>query len=241
MGQATGIHAVGGDDRPGASHGLGEPPTQWREAAIEPHHQDPLGIFERPFDRLQALLVDRQRLLDEDVLALFERLDHVVGVGVVASRDHYRVHPVVGDHRGGIGRGDREAPTRAAAARAEMPVALATATISAPRAKGGSRTPRAKDPAPTIATCRREPLWAQCPSPVGGGAVEPYCLWARVVETGVAQEDAQRGIAPTAEQVVSARAVCQIEGVRSQARGAQLPGGHQAQHLLEVAPLVQRT
>jgi hypothetical protein len=68
------------------------------KAAVEPnHYQRRRSSFElRPLDRLEFGKGQAQRLLDENMLAARERLQHEACVAVVAGCDHYSVHVRIG-------------------------------------------------------------------------------------------------------------------------------------------------
>ena len=82
-----------------------------REAAIEAHHQgDRLRCrSQRCLDSVRFIHGQPERLLDEDVLACLDGLQHETSVPVMARRDHDRVGPGVGEQRCRIGGGPLEA------------------------------------------------------------------------------------------------------------------------------------
>jgi hypothetical protein len=73
---------------------------------IEPDHQDTLGFSQSCLNTGELRFVQRERLLDENVLTRAKRLLGVLGMRVVASRDHNGVKIIVLKQRVCVRRGD---------------------------------------------------------------------------------------------------------------------------------------
>ena len=119
-------------------------------------------------DPLELVLGQRERLLDEDVLARVERLQRDRRVQVVPGRDEDEVDVVVAEHLVEVGRRVAAALAWAASARAVAPVRLMTQWIwnrSRSRSRFGRWVPCAKLPAPTSATLIRPVRGATRPEP----------------------------------------------------------------------------